>query len=596
MDLQVDGTQPLMNEAIFQGVHSSVTAVSEGMEITMNVDGELVQSPFRVWSDLKRGHKVDFLVVLEPRQSGSNAVNFIRKFGFDEHDRVVCGWYLVCGCGGSSWLFTVVYGGDFNAFISSNEKAGGSENGSQPDKGFGQWIDDGFMVDLGFSGSDFTWSKGSISIRLDCVVVNECVNIRHDRPFRFRALWVMHVNFSNMVKKAWGTVNQKDDLWTCILRTKYRCWDDVLPQMKSSGNSSRLWKGVVRNWDHVVNGLKWRIGNGRTTHFWTNGTGLILNFLLLDFVCKLIAAISPPSEFHASDKVAWKHSSDGSFSVKTAYNSIVGVDNTQQDDWRKIWSLKVPQRIHSFLCLSGHTKLLTNKERVIHGMADHAECSRCRRGSEDIHYAIRDCCMLRNIWMRLLGAAHLDWSVTFAMASWSLWKWRNEEIFNITGNEGVDHFFTIMHRVNIEDFKQSLGHSTKKQGRVNKVVRWVKPDLLGGSNRDLGSALGLGNDVASRRVIVEMDSLVAYGLVQGSIAETHPFFFLINQIQLLLGRDWEVRLYHIYREGNFAAYAMAFYAHTTSCSLNFINSPPVQVACVLDDELKGVGSICACAL
>ncbi|KAF7812620.1 putative ribonuclease H protein At1g65750 family [Senna tora] len=212
--------------------------------------------------DLKRGHKVDFLVVLEPHQCGSNAVNFIRKFGFDEHDRVDA------------------------------------------------------------SG----------------------VNIRDDRPFRFLALWVMHVNFSNMVKKAWGTVNQKDDLWTRVLRTKYRCWDDVLPQMKSSGNSSRLWKGVVRNWDHVVNGLKWRIGNGRTTRFWTDGWDWAhFEFLLPDYVCKLIAAISPPSEFHASDKVAWKHSSDGSFSVKTAYNSIVGVDNTQQDDvWHKIWRLKVP--------------------------------------------------------------------------------------------------------------------------------------------------------------------------------------------------------------------------------------------------------------
>ncbi|KAF7835223.1 uncharacterized protein G2W53_010082 [Senna tora] len=91
------------------------------------------------------------------------------------------------------------------------------------------------LVDIGFSGSEFTWSRGDVSTRLDRVISNEDwrltfsdasvthlpryksdhnplwirffpssdSSIRRDRPFRFLAPWVMHEDFGRVVKEAW---------------------------------------------------------------------------------------------------------------------------------------------------------------------------------------------------------------------------------------------------------------------------------------------------------------------------------------------------------------------------------------------------------
>ncbi|KAF7801751.1 hypothetical protein G2W53_040862 [Senna tora] len=86
--------------------------------------------------DLKQRHKVDFMAILETRQSGDNASNIIRKMDFDRSDRVDaigfsggiwCMWnfgklfvevilkhpqfmHLRIRQNNFSWLFTVVYG------------------------------------------------------------------------------------------------------------------------------------------------------------------------------------------------------------------------------------------------------------------------------------------------------------------------------------------------------------------------------------------------------------------------------------------------------------------------------------------------------
>ncbi|KAF7841373.1 reverse transcriptase [Senna tora] len=140
--------------------------------------------------DLKRRHHLDFLAILEPRQSGTNDLKIIRKLGFDKYELVEatgfaggiwCLWnsskiqieiimkhsqfmHLLVRDGNTHWFLTVVYGsphynarrelwdhlkllqlqislpwvlaGDFNAFMFSHEKLGGSLNGSKADPGF----------------------------------------------------------------------------------------------------------------------------------------------------------------------------------------------------------------------------------------------------------------------------------------------------------------------------------------------------------------------------------------------------------------------------------------------------------------------------
>ncbi|KAF7834643.1 putative LRR receptor-like serine/threonine-protein kinase [Senna tora] len=212
--------------------------------------------------------------------------------------------------------------------------------------------------------------------------------------------------------------DDKDALWARVLRGKYHCGgDDLIPQMKCSSNSSRLWKAVVRNWDHVNDGMEWRVGNGASINFWTDcwvpnynrlcdivtdpiPSDDILSakvskyvtpsgewnlnqfqFLIPDHARLKIAAILPPSDGNGQDKLAWKFSKDEGLGMN---------EGVEDKFWRKVWHLKVPQRVKSFIWLCGHNKLLTNFERVKCCMTDFSMCTGCNSGSEDALHALRD--------------------------------------------------------------------------------------------------------------------------------------------------------------------------------------------------------------
>ncbi|KAF7803027.1 Transposon TX1 uncharacterized [Senna tora] len=151
---------------------------------------------------------------------------------------------------------------------------------------------------------------------------------------------------------------ERDALWTRVLRAKYRA--------------------VVRNWCQVSDGIEWRVGDGKNTKLWMDAwvpncgrlqdsvIGTIphlelhavvvdyttasggwdwarFEYLLPDDVRARIVAIRPPSNLAPPDQVAWKHSNDGRFSVKTAYRSIAGNLGPDRDAlYKMIWKLRVP--------------------------------------------------------------------------------------------------------------------------------------------------------------------------------------------------------------------------------------------------------------
>ncbi|XP_054782106.1 uncharacterized protein LOC129289373 [Prosopis cineraria] len=60
-------------------------------------------------------------------------------------------------------------------------------------------------------------------------------------------------------------------------------------------------------------------------------------------------------------------------------------------------------------------------------------------------------------------------------------------------------------------------------------------------------------DSGKRRIIVEWDLLEALNAVEGEVIQQHHEYSLIEEIKCMLGRDWEVNICHINREGNSVA-------------------------------------------
>ncbi|KAF7820682.1 putative ribonuclease H protein At1g65750 family [Senna tora] len=476
-------------------------------------------------------------------------------------------------------------------------------------------------------------------------------------------------NSAFMTKLGWGLVNQKDSLWARVLRGKYHCGNDLIPTTKATSLSSRLWKAVVRNWEHVEGGFEWRVGDGRMINFWTDAwvpsCGRLcdialasvpterLNDKIADFVtlsrdwewhrfeylvpvhARLkIGAIMPPSNGNGQDRVAWRHSKDGGFSVKSAYSSIAGLSSEDDDViWRKIWEIK------------------------------NSSTGECNSGTEDILHVLRDCSKARSIWLclvkhchwpiffnmdlqqwfqlnlcRNLGSINFDWNISFAITCWSIWRWRNEHIFGNGGENTTDPFFVIIHRIRScsEDFSSSVVSVSRKPTRREEVIKWcppneewVKVNIDGASSRDgerraacggivrdqdgnfivgfmrnLGSCTSIqaelwgvysGLVTAQRygfhRIIIETDSLVACEMVQGVLPHAHLCALLVGHICELLNKEWEVKLQHTYREGNSAADAMARAAYDSNNFLTFVNDPPRDVANFLAFDLYGSGLV-----
>ncbi|CAI0434846.1 unnamed protein product [Linum tenue] len=79
-------------------------------------------------------------------------------------------------------------------------------------------------------------------------------------------------------------------------------------------------------------------------------------------------------------------------------------------------------------------------------------------------------------------------------------------------------------------------------------------------------------EVGIRKAILQTDSKIAIHLLE-SAATTHPHFTTVSEIRHLLQRDWQVRIEHVFREGNVVADYLASTGHSSSPGVHIINQP-----------------------
>lgn len=153
-----------------------------------------------------------------------------------------------------------IIGGDFNTILRLDERTGGNGRLSPDSLGFGQWINELSLIDMGFKGGNFTWRRGKtestfVAKRLDRVLC--CAQARlkwqeamvshlpflssdhaplyvqlnpvldsnpRRRPFRFEAMWLKHESFQDMLKASWDSRLSTPEALN-RLRGKLRKWN-----------------------------------------------------------------------------------------------------------------------------------------------------------------------------------------------------------------------------------------------------------------------------------------------------------------------------------------------------------------------------------
>lgn len=157
-------------------------------------------------------------------------------------------------------------------------------------------------------------------------------------------------NTGLLAKLGWRIMTEKIPLWIQLLHKKYlkyHCFKDWPTKRKAS----HVWRSIIKTRSIVLNNLKWLGGNGENISFWNNwwcgATNLAdsLNIsnsdqsLVADFITtakdwnvtlinqvvnvNVVDAISNvliPKVANVDDTLCWTLSSNGNFSVKSAYN------------------------------------------------------------------------------------------------------------------------------------------------------------------------------------------------------------------------------------------------------------------------------------
>ena len=125
--------------------------------------------------------------------------------------------------------------------------------------------------------------------------------------------------------------------------------------------------------------------------------------------------------------------------------------NNSSYAWKKVWKLKVPERVRVFMWRSLHRKLPT---KVLTGKwsGGTETCPVCNNHQEDFIHHLRDCSFTTSVWRKLIkadrrveffGTLCMEWlednlrvhgvdqqdmlgPELFAVTCFHLWKWRNQ--------------------------------------------------------------------------------------------------------------------------------------------------------------------------
>ncbi|KAJ1390181.1 Ribonuclease H-like superfamily [Sesbania bispinosa] len=215
--------------------------------------------------------------------------------------------------------------------------------------------------------------------------------------------------------------------------------------------------------------------------------------------------IKPPAIADGPDYLAWKFSSNGEFTIKTAYEFLTENSSAKypvDDIFKTIWSWQGPPRVSTFVWKVVHGKLLTNYERFKRGMTSNNLCPRCNSAPETIMHLLRDCDIVAELWESLIGSnswasffslgqdqwirknlelsnhsvAGVNWSFIFPICIWSLWKDRNSPVFKQKTDLPGNLFFHVISYAR-RTIEVIAGPSPLSQRIFKKeeFVGWSKP-------------------------------------------------------------------------------------------------------------------------
>ena len=246
-------------------------------------------------------------------------------------------------------------------------------------------------------------------------------------------------NLALLAKKAWKKCTHS--LFYRLYKSRYFPNCSFL-DAELGRNPSYVWRSLLAARDVIIEGSKWKVGDGRsigvTTHKWLSHKpiflgeqqpGLMVKVLInsntmqwdREKIFDLFAhrtrmeIMSIPLQHNTAtrDVLIWKENKSQSFSVKSAYQVVQRMKAptliehstaaTEKPLWRKLWKLNVPPKVRMFIWRACSNILPTRDNLHRRRVQVDPRCEICCQQPETVGHLLWECPLARNVWAQCRG-------------------------------------------------------------------------------------------------------------------------------------------------------------------------------------------------
>jgi ribonuclease HI len=247
-------------------------------------------------------------------------------------------------------------------------------------------------------------------------------------------------NKALLAKQGWRLVHDPNSLVGRIFKAKYFHGGSFL-QAKTGSRPSFAWRSILGARELLKEGLQWRVGDGKSINIWGDKwiprpTTYAIQSLssLLQRDAKVAELIDPQtkswnvalikenfneqetglicnlplSRYGGPDRITWRPSSTGVFTVRSAYYLEMEKQNRRWGEgskssgydliWRNLWSLGIPNATKVFLWRACKNILPTKENLCKRRVLQEDTCIFCHRETEMVTHILWECPSTRDVW------------------------------------------------------------------------------------------------------------------------------------------------------------------------------------------------------
>lgn len=268
-------------------------------------------------------------------------------------------------------------------------------------------------------------------------------------------------NLALLGKHCWNFINNPTSLVSRVFKARYFPNSNFF-QARREGGASFIWSGIWTAKEELKEGFRWVIGNGMTVEMFRDrwlrnksdfrvdidhNTGLreekVCEFFSpgvkmwdVDKIQSTFSATDASAilatripQTQAVDRLAWLHSTDGIYTVKTGYKfwqsqRRSSVPHSFQTGWSKIWRVSVPHKVRILLWRFCRNNLPVRNILRSKGVATTIVCPMCDNDVEHLLHVFFDCNFASQCWLR--SGLQYDMSLVDSAPVWLLERLSSE--------------------------------------------------------------------------------------------------------------------------------------------------------------------------